>query len=208
MCNCGRNAGGAPNPFAAAAARAAATRATYAAPAGTPFANRAVPAAPVASVGSKPIMNIFKPRWKRGGDGGGSGGDGGNGDNGGNGSVDPTVWGPGLWRVLHTASVVATGADLVSLPGVLADSLPCSVCTMHYRAWLAGHPVSPSTDFVQWFVDLHNNVNNRNGKAGWSVDAVRTTYGDRGVALAVLESVAGYLNGSAVALLRQILASG
>jgi hypothetical protein len=196
MCNCGRNAGGAPNPFAAAAARAAATRATYAAPAGTPFANRAVP---VASVGSKPIMNIFKPRWKRGGDGGG---------NGGSGSVDPNVWGPGLWRVLHTASVVATGADLVSLPGVLADSLPCSVCTMHYRAWLAGHPVSLSTDFVQWFVDLHNNVNIRNGKAGWSVDSVRTTYGDRGVALAVLESVAGYLNGSAVALLRQILASG
>lgn len=192
MCGCGRNAGnrGGLNAFRPGAA----------APARAPFANRAAAPTPVASGGSKPIMNIFMPRWKRGG--------GGNGSSDSNGSVDPNMWGPGLWRVLHTASVVATGADLVSLPGVLADSLPCSVCTMHYKAWLAGHPVSPSTDFVQWFVDLHNNVNIRNGKAGWSMDAVRTTYGDRGVALAVLESVAGYLNGSAVALLRQILASG
>ena len=88
--------------------------------------------------------------------------------------IDPALWGPSLWRVLHTAAeanATATPAWATAVQALLT-SLPCEECTGHYRAWVvaAEHAiVVGETDMRAWWLALHNAVNARNGgKPAWT----------------------------------------
>jgi hypothetical protein len=105
---------------------------------------------------------------------------------------DTKVWGPLLWRAIHTAAEASVGRhDLDTLWSDFAFelqmSLPCPDCMQHYRAWYATHSgatsayathsgatpaVVDATVARQWWADLHNAVNERKGLATWSVEDV------------------------------------
>lgn len=95
---------------------------------------------------------------------------------------DTKVWGPLLWRAIHTAaerSVTLGSAELATLwedfVFELQMSLPCPDCMNHYRAWVAAHPWT-FEGCRQWWADLHNAVNVRKGVATWSLEEVAATY--------------------------------
>jgi Erv1 / Alr family len=161
--------------------------------------SRAIPAAT-----RQTSVNIFQPRWKKkpvvttaaaaaepvvADDG-----------------VNTSLWGPGLWRALHTASLIASAATMAAIATALTNSLPCPECRGHYQAWLAGHPVEGVSDMVSWFLDLHNDVNRRNGAAVWTRDAVQNTYVDVTGASSALAGISGYLSGEVVGMLSGIFA--
>ena len=150
-------------------------------------------------------MNNFQPRWKRTGiataaaaaatpttDTTG---------------VNTSLWGPSLWRALHTASLIASAAAMAAIAKALTNSLPCPECRRHYQAWLAGHPVEGVSDMVSWFLDLHNDINRRNGAAVWTRDAVQNTYVDVTGASSALAGISGYLSAEIVGLLSGIFAA-
>jgi len=138
-------------------------------------------------------LNIFKPRWKGFKDKNIS-------------SFEPKQWGPGLWRAIHTASVLSDDERIRRLAIILSTCLPCPVCTQHYNDWLQKHPVNPGTDMVKWFADLHNSINIRN-KSGsaWSVDQIRASYNDSSAACASLDAVDFMIGDAAKSLLVEIL---
>jgi hypothetical protein len=59
-------------------------------------------------------------------------------------TVDPSVWGPPLWRILHVASVLSvTDMQKYALTTVLAalrTGIPCPECSGHYNNWYKSHP--------------------------------------------------------------------
>jgi hypothetical protein len=121
--------------------------------------------------------------------------------------VNTSLWGPGLWRALHTASLIASAATMAAIATALTNSLPCPECRGHYQAWLAEHPVEGVSDMVSWFLDLHNDINLRNGTAVWTRDAVQNTYVDVTGASSALAEISGYLSAEIVGLLSGIFAA-
>ena len=126
-------------------------------------------------------------------------------------TVDTSVWGAILWRALHAASVAANDRSQIGAWNALAEALrtgiPCPDCSAHYNAWYNSHPLKFSVvastrlmnpmargrrtapapiqaTTVGWVLDLHNNVNQRLGKAGWSFDQVVSEYGSAAAAAA------------------------
>ena len=129
--------------------------------------------------------------------------------------IDPKIWGPSLWRVLHTAAErqpVASPA-WTAVVTALQTSLPCQECTGHYVAWVAaaGHGVvEGETDMRAWWLALHNDVNRRNRKGAWDAAAVTATYGTEeavaaAAAAAALESLVGKVGEAGIAALRFLL---
>jgi hypothetical protein len=90
-------------------------------------------------------------------------------------SSAPEVFGPIAWSFLHTAAehyAPATDSDrqqcrqfITSLPGVL----PCRACSSHLTTYLeenapaAEGACASTASLREFFVDLHNDVNQRNG---------------------------------------------
>lgn len=94
---------------------------------------------------------------------------------------DTKVWGPLLWRAIHTAAEVTNGLGTTELDALWSDfvfelqmSLPCPDCMHHYRAWVAAHPWTGR----QWWTDLHNAVNARRGVAPWTLEEVAAAHMD------------------------------
>jgi len=121
--------------------------------------------------------------------------------------VNTSLWGPSLWRALHTASLIASAAAMTAVATALTNSLPCPECSRHYQAWLAEHPVEGVSDMVSWFLDLHNDINLRNGTAVWTRDDVQNTYVDVTGASSALAEISGYLSAEIVGLLSGIFAA-
>ncbi len=96
-------------------------------------------------------------------------------------NIPPTVWGPFFWMTIH---IVALGYP--SKPSYtekrsakqffesLANLIPCPVCREHYKQHITKNPITPNldsrTDLFKWTVDLHNAVNETQGKPKWTVD--------------------------------------
>lgn len=104
-------------------------------------------------------------------------------------TVDTSVWGALLWKVLHTASVFTkTTAHIPlwrNLIKALKTGLPCPDCSAHYNAWVASQSIHFSiigdgirTSALQWVLALHNNVNKRRDPpvAPWKVKQVIAAY--------------------------------
>jgi hypothetical protein len=108
--------------------------------------------------------------------------------------VDPAIWGPAMWFVLHGLAALAPAADpdWPALLDALTTSLPCPDCAGHYTQWRRRTLLRQNSDdgVRQWLLDLHNSVNRRRGVAQWSIDQLRAEYGGVDVAV-VRERIEG-----------------
>lgn len=108
-------------------------------------------------------------------------------------TVDTEIWGPPLWRALHTAAEYSNRIvvrDLwPSILSALVKGIPCPECTAHYRQWYKTHPYSKqyTPETLQsctrkWFLDLHNDVNSRQDPPvdPWTEEQVVAEYGGEG----------------------------
>ena len=101
--------------------------------------------------------------------------------------MDPTVWGPSFWFVLHTVSInypdkptyveKRTHHDFYR---IIQHILPCEACRRHYKELFAKYPIEPfltsKQSLVTWVVMIHNQVNARLGKPLVTTKEVLTNY--------------------------------
>jgi hypothetical protein len=73
------------------------------------------------------------------------------------------VWGPPLWRELHTK----TDADPAWLER-FTSRVPCGECRGHWRAVLAEIPPVFGAGWREWTIRAHDAVNARLGKPMWN----------------------------------------
>lgn len=83
----------------------------------------------------------------------------------------PAEWGPGVWRWLHALPEHAGSVDRLR-KCLGAVCLPCPECQGHYDDFLKRRPVGDEIrtrrDAFRWILDLHNEVNERNGKPAYT----------------------------------------
>ena len=115
--------------------------------------------------------------------------------------VDTSIWGPPLWKVLHTIAAAAdqpaVAALWKSIPSSLDGSLPCPLCQGHYHDWLNSHPVPTEGTgaIARWVLDLHNAVNRRNGLATWTTEQLTAAYPVTSDSLDAVRTALGALQG-------------
>jgi hypothetical protein len=101
--------------------------------------------------------------------------------------MDPKVWGPFLWYILHIISfnypVQPSYADKRIYHDFYVnfkELIPCSNCRKHYQQHLHLNPISPAldsrTDLVKWVIQMHNMVNISLGKPTMTVQEVLYAY--------------------------------
>lgn len=100
--------------------------------------------------------------------------------------IDPVVWGPHAWYILHTLAELAyrlpEGERLAdrwaAFVAAAADSIPCPTCARHFRIWMGWVPFEssvPAATVRARFADLHNMVNRTKRVPEWS-DDLATVY--------------------------------
>jgi hypothetical protein len=120
--------------------------------------------------------------------------------------IDPVIWGPPLWRLLHTlAELRHTDTDWPHLLTTLRSCLPCPDCTNHYNAWINGHPTNG--DMKAWVLALHNDVNRRKGVTQWTPDMVSASVSSvrRIDLIALLGSIRGKVGEPACTILSRMI---
>lgn len=144
-------------------------------------------------------------------------------------TVDTNIWGPSLWTVLHTLSLVATDKTMwINIANALKTDIPCPDCSEHYNTWIHSNPlrfpVSPpsrqpfiprfiktrppvqlppvSDTISRWVLALHNNVNTRRGVGTWEYDQCKNTYRNINTARKALTSLDGVIGPQLFSLLR------
>ena len=101
--------------------------------------------------------------------------------------MDPTVWGPKLWFVIHTFALNYPDNPTYEDKRVMEEffnnlkySIPCNKCKVHYRQRLERDPIINYLDSKQSLfkhtIDLHNQVNKSLGKKIYSYDEVVQIY--------------------------------
>jgi len=105
-----------------------------------------------------------------------------------NSSLEPQIWGPALWYLLHMASTFAKideglfSEDRRNWEAIfrgLPTMIPCLACKTHARKFIETHPMGlDSRDklFV-FFVVMHNAVNLRHGKTPVTPAVAAKLYG-------------------------------
>lgn len=80
-------------------------------------------------------------------------------------------WGPDFWTLFHLISINYPSnpsekdkAFLLKLIDSIPYTLPCKVCSKHFKENLKKFPltdkdISSKNNFVTWMVDMHNTVN-------------------------------------------------
>jgi hypothetical protein len=93
-----------------------------------------------------------------------------------------------IWTIIHSLAFqlkedISTNQELSILVygffNVDVKKIPCSNCRNHYITYLAQHPmhsVKNNLDLQKWTVDLHNDVNRRNGKPTFSFSDAKNLY--------------------------------
>lgn len=93
-------------------------------------------------------------------------------------SVQNHLWGPSLWKLLHSSAERIHSKALQKLPQEesriwsqllysLRFSLPCPQCKKHYQGFLNAYPLSSYSkeDVRLWLYRLHQDVNQRLGRS-------------------------------------------
>jgi hypothetical protein len=109
--------------------------------------------------------------------------------------------------VLHVVSNAICSNDVwPRLVEELKMGLPCPDCTAHYTTWAIAQPVSATTDMSAWFLTLHNDVNRRIGRSGWTCDAMNVAFAGRFAdARAALDALKGVMGDAAWTTLDALL---
>jgi hypothetical protein len=136
-------------------------------------------------------------------------------------TVNPSIWGPSLWKILHIAALRSGSRSTIphwrSILEAMMSGLPCPDCSDHYNAWYRSHPLRlglmPNMfqgAIIRWILEVHNDVNRRTGKAVWNTTQLAATYGGETIATAkaLVDSLNGVigarLSGALNALLRTL----
>jgi len=101
--------------------------------------------------------------------------------------MDPIVWGPHLWFVLHIITFTypenPTEHDKRSHRDFfisLGDIIPCEQCQKHYKKHTSEYPITPHLDnkgdLIKWLIQIHNFVNISLGKPTYTVSDVINKY--------------------------------
>ena len=101
--------------------------------------------------------------------------------------MDPKIWGPFLWYILHIMSfnypVTPSYADKRIYHDFyvnLKELIPCANCRKHYQQHLHTNPITPAldtrADLVKWVIQMHNMVNISLGKPTMTVEEVMFAY--------------------------------
>jgi len=101
--------------------------------------------------------------------------------------MDPTVWGPKLWFVIHTFALNYPDNPTYEDKRIMEEffnnlkgSIPCDKCRIHYRQRLEKNPIMNHLDNKQalfkFTIDLHNQVNSSLGKKIYTYDEVVQIY--------------------------------
>jgi len=137
-------------------------------------------------------------------------------------TVDTSIWGASLWKILHIAAQVSNSKGVIPLWRGVFDAmrtgLPCPDCSAHYNAWYKARPLQfsliPMTGstrgpIVNWILELHNNVNRRTGKPTWTGAQLAGSYGGNQIATAksLADSLRGVIGGGLSAALDALLRS-
>ena len=101
--------------------------------------------------------------------------------------MDPKIWGPPLWYEMHMKTFrypvrpsLRDKLYIIQYFKEFENTLPCEKCRVHYKNYLLSRPihyyVDTREDLVRWLIDLHNQVNARNGKRILSYDEAKSIY--------------------------------
>ena len=101
----------------------------------------------------------------------------------------PEVWGPGAWTFLHTITMLYPDNPNIDqknhhrqLFENLKYTIPCEKCANHYVENLKKYPLDPALEsktlLTKWLIDIHNEVNKKNGKRVYSYEEVDEIYKD------------------------------
>ena len=101
--------------------------------------------------------------------------------------MDPKIWGPSFWYVIHTISFNYPVTPSYAQKRIhhdfyvnLKELIPCENCRKHYQQHLNTHPITPAldsrTDLVKWTITLHNIINLKLGKNTMTVEEVMMAY--------------------------------
>ena len=85
--------------------------------------------------------------------------------------LNPELWGPLFWNLLHGISIKFNTKYKIKyyyLIHILEYIIPCPKCKLHYISYLGNNPVELkdlSKEFYKkWFFNLHNDINKRLNK--------------------------------------------
>jgi len=101
--------------------------------------------------------------------------------------MNPNVWGPHFWFILHLVSF--NYPDNPNTPDKdnfkrfyesIGDILPCPNCRKHYKNYLSQFPISvhldTRIDLIKWVIQVHNFVNQSLHKPTYTLQQVLKTY--------------------------------
>lgn len=107
--------------------------------------------------------------------------------------IDPKIFGPGTWIVLHVLAIVcdesATPEDNKSYCQVayrIIHALPCSKCRKHAVTYMDAHVIPKSKaegSIFEWTVAFHNAVNKKLKKPLMALEDARAIYSNTEVVL-------------------------
>lgn len=98
------------------------------------------------------------------------------------GNLSTTVWGPSMWRVLHSLSFSISEENekdrkkFLDFLESLRTLLPCEDCRLHFSQYLEEHNPQKAENLAVWTFDFHNAVNERLGKPQFSFEDVSKLY--------------------------------
>ena len=100
--------------------------------------------------------------------------------------IDPQLWGPSGWRIIHFICYGAPAnlrtehkVHYATFLRAMGNVLPCGTCRMHFAENLEKHPLTEEVlatrdSLFAWSVEMHNEVNRMHGKREWTPEeAVR-----------------------------------
>ena len=112
--------------------------------------------------------------------------------------MNPQVWGPHFWFILHLVSFnypdTPSNADKENYKlfyDSIGNILPCPNCRKHYKNYLSRYPIYPNLDnrmdLIQWVIQIHNFVNIKLNKRVLTTNEVLMIY-------ASLDPVSPFIN--------------
>ena len=99
--------------------------------------------------------------------------------------MDPNIWGPSAWLFLHsvTFQYPDNPTDLekenyYTFFNSVKEILPCPTCRVHYKENLKLLPIKLESreNLIEWLIDIHNEVNRKNGKKIYSYNDIYKKY--------------------------------
>ena len=102
--------------------------------------------------------------------------------------MDPKIWGPSSWIFLHSITLAYPTCpdnndkkNMRQFINSLQFVLPCTKCRENFKKHLKLYPLTDeilnSKDkLIKWMIDIHNQVNELNGKKKMTYDQVLKEY--------------------------------